>query len=125
MSKKIKIVSFFAVALFIISIAAVASADVVTLKAKVPKGKKLNAYTFVIPYTGKLVKTEKLGMTTFIKDQGDSLRVNGLDLAGVKGGKITKIMKVEIEKGSIDLKNIAIESCGASSSDTFEVKFTK
>ncbi|MCP4345736.1 MAG: hypothetical protein GY795_09445 [Desulfobacterales bacterium] len=125
MSKKMKIVSFFAIALFIVSIGAVASADMVTLKAKVPKGKTLNAYTFVIPYTGKLVKTEKLGMTTFIKDQGDSLRVNGLDLAGIKGGKTAKIMKVKIEKGSLDLKNIAIESCGASSSDTFEVEFSR
>jgi hypothetical protein len=123
MSKKI--ISFCAIALFIISIAAVASADVVTLKAKVPEGKNLNAYTFVVPYTGKLVKAEKLGMTTFIKDQGNALRVNGLDLAGVKGGKTAKIMKVEIENGSINLKKIAIESCGASSSDTFEVEFSK
>jgi len=125
MNKKIKIISFFAIALFVISIAAVASADVVTLKAKVPKGKTLNAYTFVIPYTGKLVKAEKLGMTTFIKDMDGELRVNGLDLAGVKGGKSTKIMKVEIERGSINVNKIAIESCGASSSDTFEVEFSK
>lgn len=113
MSKIKKIISFFAIALFIISIGATASADVLTVT--VTKG-TLKVFKFTVPTQAK---AEPLGITAAVNPGTDSVTFNGFDVSGVKAGETIEVMKFD---GSITLDGITVDTLNEGCEVTFGIK---
>jgi hypothetical protein len=86
------IISSLIIMLMIFSMAVVASADVITLKAEVPEGKILKAYKFTVTYEAakvKVVETKSANdfTATINNTIPGTIIVNGFNIEGVKGNK--------------------------------------
>jgi hypothetical protein len=116
-------IGFFAIAIIIFGMVSFAGADVVTLKANVPDGETLKAYTFVIDCKGLTVGEYKT-LTGFaiaqINNTGDALRVTGADVKGVKGPAVISVMEFEVAESVKDKAfGVTVESFGTESSHQF------
>jgi hypothetical protein len=109
--------SFLAV-FMIISMAAAATAGVVSLEADVPAGQTLKGYRFTVTSdTVKIVKAEsKSGFEINAANSDASVAVaNGADTKGIAGPATVQIMDITVE-GSVKDKdfNIITDSFGTS-----------
>jgi hypothetical protein len=99
--------------LFIISIGATASADVLTVT--VTKG-TLKAFNFTV---NTKAKAEPAGITAAVNPGTDSVTFNGFDVTGVKAGETVELMKFD---GSINLDDITVNSLSEGCEVTFGTK---
>jgi hypothetical protein len=131
MSKKIFSLAIAVMAVF--SMAAIANAGKLCLKADVPEGKTLKAYSFMVTYdpaTVAVEEMEKLGFTMNAKEQEDEngkrtgvIKINGIDVDGVVGPAVVEVVKIKVKGSAKDAKfTITPVDFGASADDKFEAE---
>jgi hypothetical protein len=120
------IISILVVSLFVFGMAAAASADVVSLKAKVPEGKDLKAYKFTVTYDAakvKLVETKAANKdfaTTINDTAAGTIVVNAFSVNGVKGKSTVSVIDITVEGSAKDANfGVTVDDFGTAE-DRFE-----
>jgi hypothetical protein len=128
MSKKIFSLAIAVMAVF--SMAAIANAGKLCLKADVPEGKTLKAYSFMVTYdpaTVTVEEMEKQGLTLNVNDEVKDgkktgiIKLNGYTSEGIAGPATVEVLNIKV-KGPVKDAQFAITPVdfGASSNDRFE-----